>query len=115
MRFEIVNYEGLPPNLKDTRYSNYFNSFQYASFLLIYDRDEEVIFYVSDKMEPEDACFSRDLSWVTKILQDMFEAGLDEGHREGYSYSEGYTKGYDEGYQDGLAADIDDGKNDPDI
>ena len=109
MRFEIVSYEELPQSLRDTHYSNTFNSFEYFSFLLVYDK-EEIIFHVSDKMEPEDTTFTRDLSWIERLLKIVKEEGYKEGHE--YGLADGYDDGYDAGYEEGFAANNDDGKTD---
>lgn len=72
---ETVNAQDLPLELQeecgveDWDYENY----------LIVKRGEVTIFIQSDYMEPEDASFNRDLSWVPVLLQKMYDEGLYDG------------------------------------
>lgn len=46
---------------------------------LVVKHNGETILEASDSMEPEDVSFSRDLSWVPKIILKAYELGLKDG------------------------------------
>ena len=49
-----------------------------------------------DTMEPEDACFARDLAWVARIIEKAYALGVDDGKMIMVDKSE-----YDRGFYDG--------------
>ena len=49
-----------------------------ATYLKVF-HDGEVISYQSDAMEPEDACFYRDLNWIYELLQKCYDLGRQDG------------------------------------
>lgn len=49
---------------------------EYASYLRV-ELDGVTIALESDAMEPEDARFSRDLSWVPELLARCYDIGRD--------------------------------------
>lgn len=50
----------------------------YRNVLAVFYNDK-CLFYKTDYMEPEDATFVRDMSWIGKALEDMYNLGLQEG------------------------------------
>ena len=50
---------------------------EYATYVkVVYNGD--TIFIESDAMEPEDATFSRDLSWIFEALSECYELGRQD-------------------------------------
>ena len=57
----------------------YIGEWDYPLFIkVIYDG--EVILMESDRMEPEDANFGRDLSWISGMLEKCYEFGMKDGY-----------------------------------
>ena len=54
------------------------------------DCDGDITTY-TDEMEPKDATFSRDLSWIVSELERAYEQGCEDGVKDGYD------QGYDAG------------------
>lgn len=80
---------------------------RFADYLVI-EIDGENVGVYSNAMEPEDVCFSRDLSWIKVELEAAYKRGFHEGRQEGYD--EGHQDGYDEGVAytvDGDPCDVD--------
>jgi len=69
-------YDELPESEKKN-VSNNGSGAEYAEYLLIY-QDEKLIRIFSDAMEPEDAIFCRDLSWISDIIKLAYEIGRSE-------------------------------------
>jgi hypothetical protein len=51
---------------------------EYAGYLLV-KRNGGTVFFENDAMEPEDARFSRDLSWVKQAIEYAYECGVQDG------------------------------------
>lgn len=51
---------------------------QYTRVLQVW-HEGKVLFEECDCMEPEDATFGRDLSWVPKLLTDVYKLGQKDG------------------------------------
>ena len=51
--------------------------YDWCSYLVIEDGDYHAIY--SDKMEPEDATFCRDLKWVAKEIENAYNRGFTDG------------------------------------
>ena len=54
--------------------SNNGNGKEYAGYLRV-THDGQTILLESDAMEPEDAMFCRDLSWILDIIEKAYEIG----------------------------------------
>jgi len=75
LSIEIVWAQDLPADLKaihDITEGDFFN-------YMIVKHDGKVIRMISDCMEPEDATFTRDLSWVAELIGEMYEQGISDG------------------------------------
>jgi hypothetical protein len=57
-------------------------TYDYYNILVITDSAGEIIFWNSDNMEPEDATFHRDLSWIPEIIEKAYELGRKQGYDE---------------------------------
>jgi hypothetical protein len=57
-------------------------TYDYYNILVITDSAGEIIFWNSDNMEPEDATFYRDLSWIPEIIEKAYELGKKQGYDE---------------------------------
>lgn len=82
MRFEVkkCSYDELPEELKKDA-SNNGCSAEDAGYLLILNKGK-VLHVFSDAMEPEDARFSRDLSWIKKTIEEAHQIGYNEGQND---------------------------------
>lgn len=57
----------------------------YASYLKIYHKGY-VVGIFSDAMEPEDARFLRDMSWISGALERAYNLGFKDGQNEIHTY-----------------------------
>ena len=46
-----------------------------SNYLVVTDDDGNVVRKESDRMEPEDAVFYRDLSWIVDAIEQAYELG----------------------------------------
>ena len=76
MRIEQLSYNDLPIWAKDlsSAFPDNGHGREYAEYLIVYENGEFSQMF-SDAMEPEDATFSRDLSWVKDAILEAYEAG----------------------------------------
>ena len=76
MRIEQVSYNDLPTWAKELSIAFPDNGHgrENANYLIVWE-DGQFIEMFSDAMEPEDATFSRDLSWVKDAILEAYEAG----------------------------------------
>lgn len=65
MKAKMVSFEDLTPEEQESQPNNGTGK-EYASYIVIEDSDGKRIY--SDAMEPEDASFIRDLSWIIDEL-----------------------------------------------
>lgn len=71
MKVEILPFEELSPaQQEDHPYG------EDAWFLRVTDNNGKVIRLESDRMEPEDALFVRNLSWIAEALDEAYALGL---------------------------------------
>jgi len=84
MKIETLNYEQLPQNINKESPSDNGSGKEYASYLLItHDDGEQDIF--SDAMEPEDARFYRDLSWISDTILKVYTKAKTVGQNVGFA------------------------------
>ena len=88
MKVTIVEYEDLP---EDVRYSQPDNGCgkEDANYLKI-EIPGVSVYYQSDAMEPEDATFTRDLSWIVDELHRAYVAGMLDAwlfHNSPFNYT----------------------------
>jgi hypothetical protein len=76
MRVEFLRYDDLPEDVKEDQPNNGSGK-EYSSYLMVKFPEQEPR-YFSDAMEPEDACFGRDLSWVKDIILEAYEKGMTD-------------------------------------
>lgn len=69
----IDQYENLTEEEKNNS-SNNGSGKEYASYIRV-SFNGQTILLESDAIEPEDACFNRDLSWIPGIIKKAFELG----------------------------------------
>ena len=50
--------------------------------VLIVEHNGKILFEEADTMEPEDACFGRDLSWVQDAIMKAYTCGLEDATLE---------------------------------
>ena len=71
LEIEVVYAQELPDEMK----SAFDVEADDCSTFMIVTHNEECIIVVTDYMEPEDATFRRDLSWIPKLLNDVYLLG----------------------------------------
>ncbi len=54
---------------------------EFASYLIL-KHNETVLAVESDAMEPEDATFYRDLSWIKQALELVYKLGYEDAEKE---------------------------------
>jgi hypothetical protein len=77
-KVEMVDWEGLPETYKQMVYQH--RKDDYNCYLLIY-RNNEPPQVETDGMEPEDATFFRDLSWIQPSLEQAYKWGLEDASK----------------------------------
>ena len=78
---EMARYDDLLPEYKESQPDNGAGK-EYASYLVI-KHNGNIISVESDAMEPEDARFYRDLSWIQGMLVRVYELGRNDGEVDG--------------------------------
>ena len=81
MRIANLYWTDLPDELKDIADSNNGSGKEYASYLVLYDAQGQFIEMFSDAMEPEDATFYRDLSWIEDAILEAYQRGIDDANK----------------------------------
>ncbi len=77
---EILDYDQLTDEAKLGQPENGCGA-EWANYLHVRHNNETFVL-ASDAMEPEDARFSRDLSWIVYALQQAYELGRQDALRE---------------------------------
>jgi len=77
LEIETLNFKDLSDDEKDGVSNNGAGS-EYANYIKI-THNGVVVLLESDAMEPEDATFGRDLSWVSDMLEKCYEFGVKDG------------------------------------
>lgn len=77
MNITIEDFEDLTEEEKNNVPNNGAGK-EYANYIRI-KHNGETLFLESDAMEPEDAIFIRDLSWIVDAINKCYEIGLAEG------------------------------------
>ena len=77
MNIEIINYESLTEEEKKDAPNNGAGE-ELANYMRVTWPDRTTECH-SDAMEPEDALFLRDLSWIPDLVTRAYETGLREG------------------------------------
>ena len=75
MKVTIIEYDDLPEDVKQDQPNNGAGK-EAASYLKIEISGKPDSYY-SDAMEPEDARFYRDLSWIKLALLEAYQAGKE--------------------------------------
>jgi len=81
MKVSIYSIQKLPEHIKEQIGADLYPFDGYFCILVV-EKDEKVIFWESDNMEPEDVSFTRDLSWVPEIIEKVYELGKKQGYDE---------------------------------
>jgi len=76
MNVTRINYDQLPESEKGNQPENGCGA-EYANYLRVEFSEDDVEFF-SDAMEPEDARFSRALSWIKGALLKAYAYGKEE-------------------------------------
>lgn len=76
MEVTTPQYEDLTSDEKEEA-SNNGSGKEYAGYIRV-THNGQTILLESDAMEPEDARFGRDLSWITTIIKKAYEIGKNE-------------------------------------
>ncbi|OEU68427.1 MAG: hypothetical protein BBJ57_02360 [Desulfobacterales bacterium PC51MH44] len=73
LKVELLNFEDLSDIEKEGASNNGFGK-EYVSYIKV-THDDDVLYLESDGMEPEDATFYRDLSWIPGMLKACYALG----------------------------------------
>ena len=76
LKVETLNFEDLSDDEKDEVPNNGAGK-EYANYIKI-THNGVVVLLESDAMEPEDATFGRDLSWVADMLEKCYDFGVKD-------------------------------------
>jgi len=76
LKVETLSFKGLSDDEKDGVSNNGFGK-EYANYIKI-THNGVVVLLESDAMEPEDAIFGRDLSWVADMLEKCYDFGVKD-------------------------------------
>ena len=77
MKVEFLRYSELPESQQETAKAICYYDFKTATYLMITDNSDRVILLESDSIEPCDAKFNRDLSWIKKAIEMAYRMGLE--------------------------------------
>jgi len=80
MKIEQITYSDLTEEEKDEGLSNNGSGMEYASYIRI-THNGETLYLESDAMEPEDAIFYRDLSWIAPTIRACYQIGLQSSEK----------------------------------
>jgi hypothetical protein len=78
---KMLEYSELSDEEKETASENGSGS-EWAYYIKVIHNGKTIIFE-SDAMEPEDATFTRDLSWISGALCKCYELGLQDAKQKG--------------------------------
>lgn len=67
----------LPQEIRDAATNNGCGK-ESACYLVFY-RNGQIFYWNSDAMQPEDARFTRDLSWIKDLVLKAYQQGLTDG------------------------------------
>ena len=79
LKIESLNFEDLSDTEKEDAPNNGAGK-KDASYIRV-THDSRLVCIESDAMEPEDAVFYRDLSWITRVLEECYKCGKIDGYR----------------------------------
>ncbi len=78
LKIEMVQWENLSEELKK---DHGLSKDDYDDYLIV-KHNGKVIAFHSDRMEPEDVRFYRDLSWIHPLLEEVYELGKQDAKNE---------------------------------
>lgn len=83
LEIKSLGYDYLPKEVIENwqPLSNNGNGKEYAGYLVFYYKGK-IIAVESDAMEPEDACFYRDLGWIRTMVLKAYQLGKEEKKNE---------------------------------
>ena len=84
---KILSYEDLSGTEKEGVPNNGAGK-EYATHIKVIHNGETILLD-SDAMEPEDATFGRDLSWIPKMFRTCYELGKKDAYDEGSENTSG--------------------------
>lgn len=76
LKVRLLDYDDLPEEVQPLFEDGWGK--EYAGYLVVYHKDK-VIAVFWDAMEPEDACFYRDLNWIQGIILQAYQHGKEDG------------------------------------
>jgi hypothetical protein len=79
-KVKMQSFKDLTEDEKDQA-SNNGAGMEYAGYIRVI-RNGETLYLLSDAMEPEDASFYRDLSWVSNVIAHAYELGGQDATKE---------------------------------
>ena len=76
LKIEVLNFKDLSDNEKEDAPNNGCGK-EYANYLRV-SHNGRVVAIESDAMEPEDATFGRDLSWIANVIEKCYNIGITD-------------------------------------
>ena len=70
-------HDTIPQEVRDTQWLDDFD----FNLLALY-HDDKLLAVATDGMEPEDACFYRDLDYIEEWVRMAYEAGIEDGKKQ---------------------------------
>lgn len=81
MIIKNLHWTDLSDELKAMAHSDNGSGKEFASYLVLYDAQGQFIEMFSDAMEPEDATFYRDLSWIEDAILEAYQRGIKDAEK----------------------------------
>lgn len=83
--YSLHKLSDLPKHVKDYLYEQEIiegdeENFELCHQVLLVEDRGVFIACETDNMEPEDATFTRDLSWIPEIIEKAFHLGMEHGY-----------------------------------
>ena len=75
MKVSIYHASEVPGNIAEQ--IGFADQDDYYNILVVTNSSGEIVLWESDNMEPEDAYFTRDLSWIPEIIEKAYELGME--------------------------------------
>lgn len=78
--YSTYDYAEIPADVKDHLYMDHDKNRSYDDFsIIVIRRNGVIVFAEKDNMEPEDASFGRDLSWIVDAIEFAYKCGVEDG------------------------------------
>jgi hypothetical protein len=85
--YQLYDLSLIPDYIKDYLIEEFViegteEKFELVGNVLVVENNGLPFFFQTDRMAPEDAYFTRDLSWIPEIIEKVYELGRKQGYDE---------------------------------